>query len=591
MNLEKILSLIKNKSITLDNLKKELNILNESDNYNFKQIIEELLDDGKIGFFHNKYVYLDNTDLKLAKVINKKRNNVILKLVSTGEEIEIFGDESRYLLINDLIYVRKIMGIYHGSEYYKNVEYLKGRYTLTSSGQGKIIVDYLDKCGISVVLKNKSSLQLNEGDLVEAKINSYSNNVFIVEITKLLVKANTLGSDIEMIVQNYDAPTDFSSLALEEARNIKQELSEEDLLERKDLRDELIFTIDGIDSRDFDDAVSIKKINNGYEVGVHIADVTHYVKKHHPLDDDAYIRGTSIYLADRVIPMIPFELSNGICSLNPNVDRLALSVIMKFDNKGYVYKSEIFESVINSKARLNYDQVNEFYKTGKSELEENIQESLKLLLEVSKLIRKKRENNGAINLETNELKFTLDENNNPIKIKKLISGPSEEMIEDLMISANVEVTKNLKNNNIPVLYRVHEYPSKEKYELFKNLIKRMDYSLFIQLPKYENITGNKLNDFISNIKDVNLKKIYSYLLLRTMSKARYSNEDLGHFGLNEPNYCHFTSPIRRYPDIVIHRLVKDYIINHKPKDNVVIDKYLDRASKDLSDLELRADQI
>ena len=590
MNEIDILNVIKKRKIDYTSLVKELNIVTSKDENILKSILDSLLNEAKIGLIDSKY-FLMPSDIFLAKVISKKRNVVSIELIPSKEESEISGDEARTLLINDQIYIRKILGSYHPIEYFKPVTHLRGRYSFTSSGEARLIVDYLDKCGISVVITSLNNLKLSEGDFLECEINNYKNSTYFVDARTLLVKASDLGSDITMIVASKDVPIAFPKKVLDEARSIPQKLLDEDYKGRLDLRNEIIFTIDGVDSRDFDDAISIKPSNNGYEIGVHIADVTSYVKESHPLDDEAYKRGTSIYLADRVIPMLPVELSNGICSLNPKVDRLTVSIFMNVDAQGNIFRSNIYLSVINSYARLNYDEVNLFFHGKKEIKDKKLASSLNMLNIASKLIRKRRKRNGSVDIETTELKFTLNEENNPIAVKKIITSDAENMIEDLMVSANVEVAKKLKENKIPVLYRIHEYPSKEKYELFKALIKKMDYTLFLNLPKYENITGNKLNDFISSIKDENLKSIYSYLLLRAMSKARYSPEEKGHFGLGELYYCHFTSPIRRYPDIVIHNLVKDYLLNKKNFDNRYLTKYVEDMGKVTSDLEVRADNI
>lgn len=590
MNDIDILSLLKKHKSDFKSLIKELNIVTNKDEEKLKVILNELLDEAKIGLIDSKYFLMPN-DLFLGKVINKKRNAVSIELIPSKDILDISGDESRTLLINDYIYIRKILGSYHPVEYYKSVSHLRGRYSLTSKGESRLIVDYLDKCGISVVISSINNFKLSEGDLLECEINNYKNSTYYVDIRNILVKASELGSDITMLVAAKEIPLEFPKKVLDEARSIPASLLESDYQGRLDLRNEVIFTIDGVDSRDFDDAISIKVSNNGYEIGVHIADVTSYVKEAHPLDDEAYKRGTSIYLADRVIPMLPVELSNGICSLNPKVDRLAVSVFMNVDAQGNIFRSNIYLSVINSYARLNYDEVNLFFHRKKEIKDKKLAESLNMLNIASKLIRKRRKRNGSIDIETTELKFTLNEDNEPVSVKKIITSDAENMIEDLMVSANVEVAKKLKEAKIPVLYRIHEYPSKEKYELFKALIKKMDYTLYLNLPKYENITGNKLNDFILSIKDDNLKSIYSYLLLRAMSKARYSPEEKGHFGLGELYYCHFTSPIRRYPDIVIHNLIKDYLLSKKSFDNRYLTKYIDNMGKVTSDLEIRADML
>lgn len=590
MKTVEILNIIKRKKIDYQSLVKELNIVTPSKEIELKNILSDLVDSGTLGLIESKY-FIMPSDIVLAKVINKKRNSVTLKQVNSDNIIEISGDEIRMLLIGDLLYLRYVIGKYHPLEYLKPVSSLKGKYSLSSNGSNKLIVDYLEKCGIDVIIDDLNGYKVHEGDLLDCNITRYSKGVFFVQVNSLLVKASEFDSDIKMLIASKDIPLNFPIDVEKEIKNIPTTLLENDYIGRLDLRKEIIFTIDGVDSKDFDDAISIKASNNGYEIGVHIADVTSYVKDNHPLNNEAIKRGTSIYLADRVIPMLPLVLSNGICSLNPKVDRLTLSVFMNVDAQGNIFNTRIYKSVINSYARLNYDEVNDFYLKKKTFKDKKISDSLEMLFNASKLIRKRRKRNGSIDIETNELKFVLDEKGIPVDVKKVVTGFGENMIEDLMVSANVEVSKKLKENNIPVLYRVHEYPSKEKYELFKALIKKMDYTLFLKLPKYENITGTKLNDFILSISSENQKTIYSYLLLRAMSKAHYSSQEIGHFGLAENYYCHFTSPIRRYPDIIIHNLVKDYLLDKKTFDYNYLKSYLDKMAITTSDLEVRADQL
>ena len=559
-----------------------------------ENLLEHLKFQGIIGIHDDSYYLIAEQGIKLAKVSLKKRNFVVLRPIPDGDEIKISGAEADGLLLGDLIYVKEAQGFYHGIDYLKPVESFKGRYSLTASGKQQLLVDYLNQCGKTVLISSvDESIKdtINQGDLVIGQIQSYSNNVYTVAVSRILVKADKVGSDISMIITSNDAPIDFPEEVLAQAKSIPTELKQEDYLERTDLREETIVTIDGNDSHDFDDAVSVKKCGSGYEVSVHIADVTHYVRPSSPLDDEAVFRGTSIYVADRVVPMLPFELSNGICSLNPGVDRVCLTVVMKVDGMGNVFSSNVFKSVIRSHGRLTYDGVNNFFEGKDVDYSDDIKQTLSLLHDCSKAIRRRRELQGSMKLSSTEIKFKLDENGQPTDLTKEVQGESEKMIEDLMVIANCEIAKLLKSHHIPVLYRIHEQPPLQKLINFRDFIKKMNPKLLASFPKTEDITGSRLNDFLASIEDENLRSVISYMMLRALAKAKYSPEEKGHFGLAEPFYCHFTSPIRRYPDDIIHRLVKDYLIDEKPFEYDDVFAYLQMMGDRTSASEARADII
>lgn len=592
MNENQITKLLKGAFLDKKALAHKLSVVTNEEKKEFEDALNHLLLQGVVGIHGNNYYLIKEQGIRLAKVILKKRNFVVLETIPEGDEIKISGEESDGLLVGDMLYVKQVQGLYHGIDYLKPVDTFRGRYSLDSVGRESLVVDYLNECGKNIVItKKEEGIEPRQGDLIETKILSYSGQVFTVKAVKILVRASEVGSDIKMILAEHDAPIDFSEAVMAEAKAIPQTLATEDYANREDFRNECVVTIDGNDSKDFDDAVSIKKKNNGYEVMVHIADVTHYVKPNTALDTEAYNRGTSIYAADRVVPMIPFELSNGICSLNPDVDRLTLTVIMQMDAMGNVFSSEVVRSVIRSHGRLTYEKVNEFFKTGTSEYSEEIQNSLTTLLECSEKIRRRRVLQGALKLESTELKFKLDENGNPVEVTKQVQDKAEMMIEDFMIVANCEVAKLLKKSNIPVLYRVHEYPPMEKLTNFKDFIRKTSPKSLSIFPRQKDISGARLNSFLDTIEDENLRSVMSYMMLRAMAKARYSPEALGHFGLAEPYYCHFTSPIRRYPDDIIHRLVKDYLIDNKPHDQQLLTSYLEKAGDATSATEARATEI
>ena len=589
-DIEKLLS---GKQLDLKTLEKRLEAVTNSDKEELSKLLNHMLMKGVIGAHDKAFYLLKDQRMTLAKVTVKKRNFVIAKTIPDMTEVRLSGDEADGLLIGDTLYLTPIQGIMHAVDYLCPVSTFKGRYSLDEKGKEMVLVDYLNEAGKQILVSEKAEdLGLNQGDLVEAQILSYSGKTYTVKVTKLLVKASDVGSDISMIITEADAPLVFPDEVVAEAKAIPQELAPEDYKDRADLREQCVVTIDGKDAHDFDDAVSGTKLGEGYEITVSIADVTHYVKPTHPLDDEAKNRSTSIYVADRVVPMLPFELSNGICSLNPNVDRLVLSVVMDLDPMGNVFHSEIKQGVIRSHGRLNYDEVNDFF-AGKDvpELSKEIKDTLTLLHEASIAVRKRRERQGAMRLDSTELKFQLDENGDPTSVTKVVQGPSEKMIEDLMILANVEVAKQLKNAGIPVLYRVHEYPPMAKFADFKDFLKKTSPKLLHSFPKRETVSGAKLNDFLDQIPDAGTRSVVSYMLLRMMAKARYSPEELGHFGLAEPYYCHFTSPIRRYPDDIVHRLIHEYLLDHKTFQKDEVYNRLLTLGDNTSGCEVRADKI
>lgn len=586
-------NLLKGQQQSLKALQEKAECYTSHDKEELDTILAHLMDNGIIGKRNEIYFTLKDEGLFLANVIVKNRNFVILKEVPSGIEHRISGEESDQLLLNDLVYAKEFQkGVFHCTEYYKPTTALKGYYTLNRDGKEKLAVGYLDACGKQVLISaidDSIKGEINQGDYVEGSILSFKGNTLTVKVDKLLVKGNEVGSDISMIIAEQGSPLHFPEGVIEEAKSIPAVVSDEDKEGRTDFRDECVVTIDGDDAHDFDDAVSIKRLGLGYEVRIHIADVTAYVKPGHPLDNEAITRGTSIYVADRVVPMLPFELSNGICSLNPNVERLVLTVTMDVDSMGNVFSSKIERGVIRSHGRLTYNQVNDFFEGKEVDLSEEIKDTLLILHEASLAIRKRRHMQGSFTLDSTELKFHLDENGMPTNVTKMVQGESEKMIEDMMVIANCTVARELRKNGIPVLYRVHEFPPSDKLSTFRDFLKKL--RLLKAFPKTENLSGARLNDFLESIEDDNVRASVSIMMLRALAKARYTPEELGHFGLAEIDYCHFTSPIRRYPDDIIHRLVKDYIIDKKPVDYDEVYNYLDNMGDILSREEVRADKI
>ena len=376
------------------------------------------------------------------------------------------------------------------------------------------------------------------------------------KVVEVLGYIGEKGTDILSIIRQFKLPEEFPERIKEIALDIEQEVSPKDIEGRTDLRDLMTFTIDGADAKDLDDAISIEVLENGnYSLGVHIADVAHYIKENSALDKEALNRGNSVYLIDRVVPMLPKELSNGICSLNPNEDRLALSVIMEINNKGNVVNHKILESVIKSKARLIYDDVSDYLENEDEAAKEKLKDLLAELdnmKELAKILYDKRDTRGSIDFDFPETMIILDENGIPVEIKKMDRRIANRMIEEFMLVTNETVAEEYFWAEIPFLYRIHEEPSEEKLNDFAKFIHNFGYRL-----KGKEIHPKELQLLTKEIKGKKEEIVISTLLLRSLRKARYSSEPDVHFGLASKYYSHFTAPIRRYPDLAIHRIIKD----------------------------------
>ena len=368
------------------------------------------------------------------------------------------------------------------------------------------------------------------------------------------------GMEITELAYEFGFKTDFSLETIEETSKIEENVKTEELEGRRDFRDLNIITIDGDDSKDFDDAVYLTKDDNMYHLGVYIADVSNYVKENSPLDKDAFARGTSAYLADRVIPMLPHKLSDGICSLNPGVDRLVLACLMDIDFKGKLVNYEIVEGVINSHHRMTYNKVNKILN-GDIELQNeysDIKDMLFNMLDLSKLLRSLREKKGSISFETVEYSYTLNQDGSPKEIIKRERDQAEELIEDFMLMANETVSYHMNIMNLPIVYRIHEKPDQERLHQTFDQIREMN----VKVKNIQNdIHPKEIQELLNNIENHPNKEIINNMILRSMAKAKYSSECLGHYGLAMNYYCHFTSPIRRYPDLYTHRMIKKFYLH------------------------------
>lgn len=419
-----------------------------------------------------------------------------------------------------------------------------------------------DKLDIIVKLNKDSLRQVVEGHKVLIHIiKELGKKTYLGEVAKIIGHKNDPGVDIISIALRHGIEVDFNDEVAKELEFIPNEISESEKLGRKDLTKEMIFTIDGDDTKDIDDAISVSKNNDNYILGVHIADVSHYVKMGSALYDSAYERGTSSYLADTVIPMIPHQLSNGICSLNPEVERLTISCLMTINNNGKVIDYDIFPSVIKSRKQMTYKNVNKILEEDiVPEGYEEYADTLKLMAELAKILRAEKVFRGYIDFGLDEAKIVQDDKGRAIDVVKRERGVGENLIEDFMIAANETVATHVTNMDLPFIYRVHDIPNSEKIEDFKNLIKQMGYQINTNMSKLTPLT---MQSVLNELRDKPEFSILSDVLLRSMKKAIYSTNNIGHFGLALTNYTHFTSPIRRFPDLTVHRLLRTYLFENR----------------------------
>lgn len=405
-----------------------------------------------------------------------------------------------------------------------------------------------------IFVKKKNFGNAKNGDKVVVQIMKYpeGNNSAEGKISEIVAKKGEKNADVKALIRGSGIDTVFSKKAKEQARRAAERgISQEETDRRKDLRKVFAVTIDGAASKDFDDAVSVKRLENGsFKLGVHIADVAHYVHENSALDKEAFNRGNSVYVLDQVVPMLPEVLSNGMCSLNPGEDRLTLTCEMIIDENGKITDHEIFESVICSHGRLIYDEVSDILE---NDLRTPENEYLFQMAELASILRKKRDSRGSIDFDIDEANITLDERGNVEEIKPAERRVANKLIEEFMLAANQTVAEHFFWTSIPFVYRVHEKPSLEKMEEFKTFLKSMSVDLKGDL---SHIKPASLSKILSEVKGAAYENVVNTVMLRAMQKASYERECSGHFGLALRYYCHFTSPIRRYPDLFIHRVIK-----------------------------------
>ena len=577
-----IINILKNsdKALTIYELQEKLDLHDVDE---IKKLSDELrvLEEEVVIYCSNKgrYMMLEDSHLRKGTLRANKKGFGFVEIENMEDDVYIAPENMNGAIHDDIVLVEitskmnldrlegRILKVIK-----RQVERYIGEINFDSKGKGHITLDD-SKIKLNIEVAKEDSLNAVDGHKVVVELlKKLNNNLrYSGKVVEIIGHKNDPGVDILSIVYKYKINTEFPVDVKEEVKTLPMEVRDIDMIGRRDLRNMEIFTIDGDDTKDIDDAISIEKMSNGhYKLGVHIADVSYYVKEGSPLDNEAMERGTSVYLVDRVIPMLPHELSNGICSLNPNVDRLAISCVMEFDHDGRQLDYEIFPSVIRSRIQMTYKKVNSILEDNNiPEGYEPYEQSLRLMVELADILRKMKVKRGYIDFEVDEPKILVDENCKPTEIILRDRGTGEKLIEDFMIAANECVATHIYFMSLPFIYRVHEVPKEEKLRSYLSFVGSLGY----QVPGDLKDTSPKtVQRIIKYLEDKPEFKILSSLLLKSMQKAVYRPENLGHYGLASQCYTHFTSPIRRYPDTTVHRLLRTYLFN-KELDMATIRKW------------------
>jgi len=493
-----------------------------------------------------------------------------VKVENMEDEIYISKDKSKNALNEDKVLIEIIEEKSENKKAEGRIVEILGRQKDTivgifqkSKDFGFVVPDNKN-FGTDIFISKKDCGKARNNHKVLVKITKYPKKGKNAEgkIIEILGGVNEAGVDMLSLIKEYDLPYVFPKAVVNEAKSKGNKINEKDIKNRKDLRNDIVFTIDGQDAKDLDDAVSVKKLENGnYKLDVHIADVSYYVRENSLLDKEAQIRGTSIYMLGRVIPMLPRELSNGICSLNEGEDRYTLSCTMEINSKGNVVSSDVYKAVINVTKRMNYHDVQAILDDSNKEITKKYKDyisNFKLMEELAKILKNKRAEQGYLNLDIPESKIDLDINGRVTDISKYETSFANEIIEQFMLKANETIAEKFFWLDAPFIYRVHEEPDIDKVKELNKFL--YNFGLKVKIVN-EKVYPTEFAKILEEVKQKDEEKVVSNLILRTLKVARYESENQGHFGIASKYYCHFTSPIRRYPDLFIHRIISNYLEN------------------------------
>ncbi|HEX3016800.1 MAG TPA: ribonuclease R [Caproicibacter sp.] len=586
-------------SLSVRSLLKKMKVVNNSKKA-FFAALDELKAEGKVTVSKKKRIHIPRkADTIEATIVSLSRGFAFARPDDGGGDVFIHADKLNNAFVGDRVLLSHVQQSAKGPSADVDVVSEKSSRLITGTfssenGNNKLLPDIAVRYEIPIT--RKSALLARNGDKVQAKIRrKIHSSELEAEIVKIYGKAGSAKICADAILDQYGIQAEFSKEALAEAETAaSRDITPADLKGRLDLRTLSICTIDGADAKDLDDAISVsKKRNGGFRLGVHIADVSHYIAPDGSLDLEARSRGTSVYFADRVVPMLPKSLSNGVCSLNAGEDKLTFSALIELDKNGNIESYRFRKSVIHSKVRGVYSEVNSLFEgTADRALRHkytSVIRSLNAARELAIVLRKKFDQNGVVDLESTESVFTLNDEGICVSVRPRRSGEAEQMIECLMITANRAAAKFAKSAGVPFVYRVHEQPNPERIKTLIQLVDAVGLDSKPLKHKDGRIVPSDFADILEQAKGTPAQKVISHQLLRTMAKARYDVNPLGHFGLALEDYCHFTSPIRRYPDTAIHRILTAML---KTKDHEKLrQRFTDfavEASKMSSDAEIRA---
>ncbi len=569
----------------------------------FKRLLSDLVDSGALVHTRgNRFGVPDRMNLVVGKVTIHPRGFGFVvadrPLEDAKGDIFIAGSNLNQAMHGDRV-VARIERVSDGRVEGRIVRILErgsasvvGRFDIDASGLG-FVVPFDRRLIMDVQIPSDARLDAHPGDMVVVEITRWPTPTRgpLGRVTEVLGDIDEPGVDNEIIIRKYGIPDEHSPEAVDEARRIGSSVDEKDLRERTDFRPLTIVTIDGEHARDFDDAISLEKLPNGhYWLGVHIADVAHYVQEGSILDEEAYERGTSVYFPERAVHMFPSELATGLCSLNPHVDRLVQSCLMEVDRRGAVVRYELHDGVIHSAARMTYTEVNAILTLGDEETITRYQPLVPLfesMRELFEILNKRRHRRGSIDFDLKEPEIILDDEGMVEAIIAAERNIAHRIIEEFMLLANETVAQHLSDRDVPTLYRVHEDPDPLKVEEFEEFVSTLGYSLGAPA---NDVKPRHFQKLVEKMHGTPEEKPIAFLMLRTMQKARYDEQNRGHFGLAAKSYTHFTSPIRRYPDLIVHRTLREARhdrMNADRKDELIDD--LPEIARHTSDRERRAD--